>query len=555
MRAFCGALFILFTSIHAAPPQVDWFFPIGAQRGSEALAQIGGKYNWPLRVWCEAGGIRFAPEKEKKGFYRINVDKDVTPGPYLVRFYDDNGSAQPRVFFVSKAVDVPEKEPNNEMLKPQMVENLPAVIHGKFGKGGDVDSYQFSLKKGQTLIAHMDAYTAGVSMDALMLLRDARGVKLSFNHDAHSLDPRLIWKCTRDGDYVLQMACFKFPANSNSSFDGGADRVYRVTLTNGPWVRHAWPAGVSKGVDARVKLGGWNLNNDEVKVEDPKGEEMVLPTEAVNGPLRLPVSTHVQKVEEEPNDNNATANLIRFPATVSARIDKPGDVDRYAFEAKKGERYRFDIDSFKDGFLLDAELAVEDDNGKELLANDDSNKKRDPLLDWKVPTDGRYCVRVRSLLNKGGMEYFYRLHFGKPEPSFNATVGAPQFAVNAGATNEVKVTVNYLDGYKGKLTVSAASLPKGVSADPVVVEKKGAATLNLVAAPDAPLFSGPLALSVSAEEGGGRKNVICELTSSGVNNGVPQGFPEYIIPETTHFWFTVLPPKKVEKKDDKTVKK
>ena len=555
MRAFCGALFILFTSIHAAPPQVDWLFPIGAQRGSEALAQIGGKYNWPLRVWCEVGGIRFAPEKDKKGFYRINVGKDVTPGPYLVRFYDDNGSAQPRVFFVSKAVDVPEKEPNNEMLKPQMVENLPAVIHGKFGKGGDVDSYQFSLKKGQTLIAHMDAYTAGVSMDALMLLRDARGVKLNFNHDAHSLDPLLIWKCTRDGDYVLQMACFKFPANSNSSFDGGADRVYRVTLTNGPWVRHAWPAGVRKGVDARVKLGGWNLNNDEVKVEDPKGEEMVLPTEAVNGPLRLPVSTHVQKVEEEPNDNNATANLIRFPATVSARIDKPGDVDRYAFEAKKGERYRFDIDSFKDGFLLDAELAVEDDNGKELLANDDSNKKRDPLLDWKVPADGRYCVRVRSLLNKGGMEYFYRLHFGKPEPSFNATVGAPQFAVNAGATNEVKVTVNYLDEYKGKLTVSAASLPKGVSADPVVVEKKGVATLNLVAAPDAPFFSGPLALSVSAEEGGKRKNIICALTSSGVNNGVPQGFPDYIIPETTHFWLTVLPPKKVEKKDDKTVKK
>jgi hypothetical protein len=197
------------------------------------------------------------------------------------------------------------------------------------------------------------------------------------------------------------------------------------------------------------------LNNDEVNVEDPKGEEMVLPTEAVNGPLRLPVSTHVQKVEEEPNDNNATANLIRFPATVSARIDKPGDVDRYAFEVKKGERYRFDIDSFKDGFLLDAELAVEDDSGKELSANDDSNKKRDPLLDWKVPADGRYCVRVRSLLNKGGMEYFYRLHFGKPEPSFNATVGAPQFAVNAGATNEVKVTVNYLDGYKGKLTGSA----------------------------------------------------------------------------------------------------
>jgi len=79
--------------------------------------------------------------------------------------------------------------------------------------------------------------------------------------------------------------------------------------------------------------------------------------------------------------------------------------------------------------------------------------------------------------------------------------------------------------------------------------------LKFVVSKDAPLFSGSLSLSVSAEEGGARKEVICALTSSGVNNGVPQGFPEYVIPETRHLWFTILPPKKVEKKDDKTVKK
>jgi len=555
MRALFAALFIFSTSVHAAAPQVDWLFPIGAQRGSEALAQIGGKYNWPLKVWSEDDGIKFVPEKEKKDFYRIKVNKDVTPGPYLVRFYDANGSAPPRVFFVSKAVDVPEKEPNNEMLQPQVVASLPAVIQGKFGKGGDVDSYQFSLKKGQTLVAQMDAYTAGVSMDALMLLRDVRGVKLAFNHDAHSLDPRLVWKCPRDGDYVLQMACFKFPANSNSSFDGGADRVYRVTITNGPWVRHAWPASVREGVSSKIKLVGWNLKNEVGSVNDPEGEEFVLPTEAANGPWRLPVLNRTQEVEKEPNDNNETANLVRFPATISARIDKPGDVDRYAFEAKKGERHRFDMDSFEDGFLLDGQLALEDSNGKELSVNDDSNKKRDPLLNWTAPADGRYCLRVRSLLGKAGMEYFYRLHFIRPEPGFTATVTASQFAVNAGATNEVKVTVNYLDGYKGKLTVAADSLPRGISANPVVVEKKGVAALKLVASKDAALFNGPLSLSVSAAEGGERKEVICALTSSGVNNGVPQGFPEYVIPETRHLWLTILPPKKVDKKDDKTVKK
>ena len=71
--------------------------------------------------------------------------------------------------------------------------------------------------------------------------------------------------------------------------------------------------------------------------------------------------------------------------------------------------------------------------------------------------------------------------------------------MNAGATNEVKVTVNYLDGYKGKLTLAANGLPKGVTAEPVTVEKKGTATLKLIAALDAPSHNGPLQLTLQPE--------------------------------------------------------
>ena len=205
IRAAIAAILFSLTAV-AAPPQVDWLFPIGAQRGSEALAQIGGKFQWPLKTWADDPGIAITADAKKKGFFKITVAKGVTPGPHLVRFYDGNGTAPPRVFFVSKAPDVPEKEPNNEMLLPQAVDVLPAVVHGKLQSGGDVDSYRVKLKAGQFFIAQLDAYTAGVSMDALMLLRDHRGVKLAFNHDAHSLDPRLVWQCDRDGEYVLQVA-------------------------------------------------------------------------------------------------------------------------------------------------------------------------------------------------------------------------------------------------------------------------------------------------------------------------------------------------------------
>ena len=556
MRVILAALLVSFAA-RAAPPQVDWLFPIGAQRGSEALAQIGGIHNWPLKGWADDKGIRFAAVEKKKGFFKVTVGKDVLPGPHLVRFYDANGTAPPRVFYVSKAPDVPEKEPNNEMLEAQSVTNLPAVVQGKLGTGGDVDAYQFKLKAGQTLVAQLDAYTAGVSMDALLMLRDARGTKLMFNHDAHSLDPRLVWQCDRDGDYVLQVAAFKFPANSTSSFSGGKDHVYRLTLTNGPFVRHTMPGGVKAQTQSSVKLVGWNLKQTTVIVPKQGEGEAVVTIKAVNGPLRLPVSVNTELNEQEPNDTSATAHAVSLPVVISGHIDKSGDVDRFAFTVKKSDRFLFSVESFRLGFLLDGRLSIEDATGKELASNDDANKKRDPQLTWTAPADGRYSVVLRSLLRKGGSEYFYRLQIYRPHPSFTATVPAPPFAVNAGATNEVKVTVKYLDGLKGKLTIQAQALPDGVTAEPVELTMSGTATLKLVADKDAKPFNGPLRLAARTGDSSEWQSVVCALTSAGVNNGVPQGFPHYVIPETSLLWLTVLPPKpeKVPEKKGDSVKK
>ncbi|MDC0050707.1 hypothetical protein OAJ79_03655, partial [Verrucomicrobia bacterium] len=275
--------------------------------------------------------------------------------------------------------------------------------------------------------------------------------------------------------------------------------------------------------------------------------ETVVAVDAANGPLRLPVTPWPQLAEHEPNDTTATAQLFAAPATISGRIDKPSDIDRFAFTAKKDVRYRLDIDSFTLGFLLDARLSVENSGGKELTNNDDANKNRDPLLNWTAPADGRFCAVVRSLLHKGGGEYFYTLKIHQPEPSFSATVAAPQFAINAGVTNEVKVTVNYLDGYKGKLTVAAKGLPKGVSAAPVIMEKKGIASLKLIAAKDALPHNAPLTISITPEDEPATP-ATAALTSASVNNGVPQGFPDFIIPTSPHLWLTVLPPKPPVKK-------
>ena len=550
LRVAVSATLFLIIPVTSMAVQVDWLFPIGSQRGSEALAQIGGKFEWPLKIWTDDAGIRFVADEKKKGFFKVTISKDLMPGPHLVRFYDANGTVPPRVFYVGKAPDIPEKEPNNEMLSPQSVGTLPAVVHGKLQVGGDVDSYQVRLKAGQTLVANIDAYTAGVSMDALMVLRDKRGVKLEFNHDAHSLDPRLIWECNRDGEYVLQVAAFKFPANSTSSFSGGADHVYRLTLTNGPYLRHAQVDG-----DGQVTLVGWNLKRKTLAAPKSVNGELLVDGDAVNGPLYLSKSDDPCRIEKEPNDTNATSQDIAIPSIIFGQVAKPGDIDRYAFTVKKGERHQFDLESFRLGFLLDGRLSIEDSTGKELASNDDSNKKRDPQLTWTAPGDGRYCAIVRSLLRKGGSEYYYRLNIRTSEPMFTATAPAPHFTVNAGATNEVKIAVKYSNGYKGKLQLRAKSLPKGVTAKPVEVTKAGEVKFILKAAKDALPANLPIALELAEAKDGAVVSVQCELTSSGVVNGVPQGFPDFVIPASPELWLTVLPPKPPEKPKGKDKKK
>ena len=244
-----------------------------------------------------------------------------------------------------------------------------------------------------------------------------------------------------------------------------------------------------------------------------------------------------------------------MPSTISGQVAKAGDIDRFTFTVKKNARYKFDLESFRLGFLLDGRLSIEDAAGKELLSNDDSNKKRDPQLTWAAPADGRYCVVIRSLLRKGGNEHYYRLYIRSLKPAFSGTASAPHFAVNAGDNSELKIAVKYIDGYKGKLQIRAKSLPKGVTASPVEVAKAGEAKFVLKAAKNAPLANLPLALEMAeTKKNGAIVPIQCELTSSGVVNGVPQGFPDFIIPASPHLWLTVLPPKPPEKPKGKDKK-
>src|SRR5262249_341631 len=75
------------------------------------------------------------------------------------------------------------------------------------------------------------------------------------------------------------------------------------------------------------------------------------------------------------NDSPAKAQPVPVPAGIAGCIDAPGDVDCYAFDARKGERFTFDVIAQRHGSHLDSLLRVLGPRGEKLAENDDHQER------------------------------------------------------------------------------------------------------------------------------------------------------------------------------------
>jgi hypothetical protein len=539
----------------AAAPTLDHLLPAGGQQGTTVTVNVVGKTDpWPPQVWTSAPGLAFKPDKDK-GRFTVEIAKNAAPGPHLVRLYNDDGASALRFFLVSRTREEQDKEPNDAFATPQPAGALPVILNGRLDKRGDVDSFAVDLRTGEWLVASMDAFRLFSTMDALLRITDTNGVTHAFNHDGRTFDPFLAWQAPATGTYVVQVMAFPYPANASVNLAGGNGYIYRLTLTTGPWLDHAFPPALPRGQKATLQLIGWNLARDTRKVEFPyipsparqrDGLVEVTWKTALNS-LQVPLSALAEHTDTEPNNTREEAQQLTPPAAVNGRIHAAGDEDRFAFEVKKGDKLLLAVKAVALGFPLDAWLRVEDAGGREQKKSDDEGNAPDPSLEWTAPNDGTFFAVVGSVFSSGGDDQAYRLEITRPSPAFNATIGAHALAIEPGKTNDVKVNVTRLHGHDRKLTLSAKGLPAGVTLAPVEAPaKNGEVTLKLVAGTDAKPHNGLLQVLIT-EDGQPPRPVIHELTGRGIDNGVPQGHTNLVIEQTEQLWLAVLA-KKEEKK-------
>jgi hypothetical protein len=110
-------------------------------------------------------------------------------------------------------------------------------------------------------------------------------------------------------------------------------------------------------------------------------------------------------LETEPNNEVTQSQQVQINSVVNGTSDGE-NVDRFRFTAKAGQRVVLDVDAQKLDSMLDAQLILLNDAGKQLASSGDYHG-RDPLIDFVVPADGDYVAVLHDLSYRGG--YPYRL--------------------------------------------------------------------------------------------------------------------------------------------------
>ena len=481
-------LLALASSAFAKAPTLEHLFPAGASRGSTVEVTAAGQFErWPVRGWASIRGIEIKALGEK-GKLSVTIAPDAAPGVHWVRLFDDEGATTPRPFVVGSLPEVNEVEPNDEPGQTQRVEASGVVVNGRFAKSGDVDGFRVALKKGQTLVASMEANRLlGSPMDGVLQVASADGFVLAQVDDDHDRDPQIVFEAPSDGEYVVRGFAFPFVQESTIRFAGAPTYIYRLTLTTGGFVDHAYPLAVSASSTSEVEMVGWNVTEAvrRRKIEAIEEEgDFSLDHPLLANPVEVQVVDEPSIVEVEPDDPGHP-QAISLPVAVSGRIDPPRDVDAFEFFARKGEPLVFKVESRSLGRPLDAVLRIVDGSGSTIVEVDDARKGFDPEVRFNAPGDGTYRLSVRDLNGQGGPRYAYLLTAGRPRADFAMTLKADRFAITPGKPLDVVVAVDRREGYDEPIEVGLAEHFDGVIAPSVTSTKAGptasSVTLRLTA--------------------------------------------------------------------------
>jgi len=416
----------------------------------------------------------------------IVIDPDAAPGEREFRLGTKTALTNPVVFQVGTLPEVLEMEPNNKQAYQELpsllrVPNLPKgkayeppVLFNGQVMPGDVDRFRFRARRGQKLVIEAHArslipYLADAVpgwFQATLTLYDAVGRELAFADDYRfNPDPVLFYEVPRDAEYELEIR--------DSIYRGREDFVYRIAVSERPFITQIFPLGAKEGVKTEALVSGWNLPETSLTLGTKPGGDWMRQTtyqerKQVSNSIVYAVDTLPECTETETNDTIGSAQNIDMPKIINGRIDRSGDVDVFRLSGRAGDEVVAEVYGRRLNSPLDSLLRLTDASGNVLELNDDYVLKEthlhtnmmgllthhaDSYLMARLPKDGTYYVHLADSQNHGGDAYGYRLRITAPQSDFSLRVTPSNISMQAGGIVPISVYALRKDGFDGEIEV------------------------------------------------------------------------------------------------------
>ena len=512
----------------ASAPTTGYIFPAGAQRGTTVRVIVGGHYlyegcAWEMsgtgvtvskritrsqhQVWFEGPRIPMPASQAGEAYPKdqigtVTVAPDAALGHRYYHASTSEGVTPGRRFVIGHLPELTESEIDGRPILTPVT--LPITINGRIFPREDVDIWTFTGKQGHSYVCEVNAARIGSPLDSRLEILGPNGLAVAENTDHFGNDSFLRFTAPTDGTYQVRIHDLKFL--------GLQTYVYRLTITDGPWVEQTYPLGVQRGVRNSLTLVGQNLPDRSVTLDVPDhanrtiGRSLSLATGHTNI-FALAVSDHPNVLETDNNNTPQSAQPVNLPAVLNGHIETVGDIDHFVFVATKGQSLVMDLQAARLGSSLDARIAVLDETGKQVAAAEDGKKTSDPILTFKAPADGRFTVLVAEQeAGRGGDRFAYRLEIAPAvtaQPGFQLTLPGDSINVSRDAEAKFKINVTRSGGFSGEIALQAENLPPGVtvSGGATIPKGKNVVEMKLKATGDAPVAAMPVRITGTARIG------------------------------------------------------
>lgn len=455
---------------------IDRFYPPVVGAGNTQVTAEGKISEWPCKVICDREDIEVQPGKDE-GRLTVIVPQDVAPGVAWIRIAGQQHASRLVPLLISNQPVLRETGESNNHFEEAEAVDLPAVIAGRLGKGGDVDCFRVTIQKGKTLIVSVIANEILRSpMDAVLQITDTKGNVLAQAEDDRVLDPQLVFRAKADTEIVVRIFAFPETPNSTVGLSGASGYTYAMRMTTGPFLDHVHPVLIGNpSEEIQPAPRGWSTLKDirsfaATSISPPTWYS----TTAMGWHWNRAIASDAATMLES-SDPNAPRTTKALPVVFAGQISEPKQVDRIRFQVEKGKSYTALSYSRKEGFRVDTVLRVIDPKTeKEIVRKDDiSRTKFDSEISFKAREDGELELQVSDAVDAFGLRHMYAVLLREAQPTVQLSVAEDHYELKAGEKREIEVQIERDNGFAKTLKLIVDGLPKGVTVSQAFSEPKG----------------------------------------------------------------------------------